>query len=300
MTNPEPTIRIVVDVTNPGQFFACCGLLELADRLWPGAEGWFSEQEFCLSGTGTLPELLAKLSSITVGNTMSAGDRARLEELSAMKGSERSKHPELEAEKKALEKRRREDPIVLTWKSGVQEIQLRLDWFLDDSAGGSRFKTWAGQQSVLDIATSMKQAHDGIDWDENRAAECLRIATYNCGLPFNFDSDLGGQGAALDLGFSFDPLAGSAATRIQTGARPTLEWLAFVGLQRCRPIEVRGENRFIYQAWGQSLPVGLSGCAACGHISIPHSRQLEFRLLYRTNYLKSFLPAIPLKGISHG
>ncbi len=24
--------------TNPGQFFACCGLLELADRLWPGAE----------------------------------------------------------------------------------------------------------------------------------------------------------------------------------------------------------------------------------------------------------------------
>src|SRR6266545_794451 len=49
MTNPEP-IHIKVDVTNPGQFFACCGLLELADRLWPGAEGYFSEseREFCI------------------------------------------------------------------------------------------------------------------------------------------------------------------------------------------------------------------------------------------------------------
>ena len=43
MTKVEPTIRIPVDLTNPGQFFACCGLLELASRLWPGAEGWFEK-----------------------------------------------------------------------------------------------------------------------------------------------------------------------------------------------------------------------------------------------------------------
>jgi CRISPR-associated protein Csx14 len=33
------SLRIKVDPTNPGQFFACCGLLELADRLWSGAQG---------------------------------------------------------------------------------------------------------------------------------------------------------------------------------------------------------------------------------------------------------------------
>jgi CRISPR-associated protein Csb3 len=48
---PRPNITIPVDLTNPGQFFACCGLLELADRLWPGAEGWFeatkAESEYC-------------------------------------------------------------------------------------------------------------------------------------------------------------------------------------------------------------------------------------------------------------
>ena len=43
------SIRVTVDPTNPGQFFACCGLLELADRLWPGAEGWFEGREFCIS-----------------------------------------------------------------------------------------------------------------------------------------------------------------------------------------------------------------------------------------------------------
>ena len=48
MKKIEPNIQIPVDLTNPGQFFACCGLLELADRLWPGAEGWFEKRLFCI------------------------------------------------------------------------------------------------------------------------------------------------------------------------------------------------------------------------------------------------------------
>ncbi len=39
MSSENPSIRVNIDPTNPGQFFACCGLLELADRLWPGSEG---------------------------------------------------------------------------------------------------------------------------------------------------------------------------------------------------------------------------------------------------------------------
>lgn len=45
MKNPLPSISIPVDLSNPGQFFACCGLFELADRLWPGTEGWFEPRE---------------------------------------------------------------------------------------------------------------------------------------------------------------------------------------------------------------------------------------------------------------
>lgn len=49
MTQPRSNINVNVDVTNPGQFFACCGLLELADRLWPGAEGWFENLGFSIA-----------------------------------------------------------------------------------------------------------------------------------------------------------------------------------------------------------------------------------------------------------
>ena len=49
---PEPNIRIKVDPTNPGQFFACCGLLELADRLLDGAEGWFEDSKFLIRPLG--------------------------------------------------------------------------------------------------------------------------------------------------------------------------------------------------------------------------------------------------------
>ena len=44
-------IAVQVDVGNPGQFFACCGLLELAHRMWPGAEGWFEGATFSIRTT---------------------------------------------------------------------------------------------------------------------------------------------------------------------------------------------------------------------------------------------------------
>ena len=80
------------------------------------------------------------------------------------------------------------------------------------------------------------------------------------GLPFNFDSDLGGQGSALDIGFSFDPFAASEPTRIEGTCRPALEFSAFIGLQRFRPREIRAKI-------ASSIPRGISPLApsvACG------------------------------------
>jgi CRISPR-associated protein Csb3 len=65
MNYPKPNITVNVDVTNPGQFFACCGLLELADRLWPGAEGSFTGDggTFNIAGDGTLPRLVEAIAT---------------------------------------------------------------------------------------------------------------------------------------------------------------------------------------------------------------------------------------------
>ncbi|MDB5387905.1 MAG: type CRISPR-associated helicase/endonuclease Cas3, partial [Planctomycetaceae bacterium] len=288
--NPPPGIRIKIDLTNPGQFFACCGLLELADRLWPGAEAWFEKGTFLVHCEGSLTLLLDALVNCAMTNTMTEAQHARYKEISAWSGVKRNSASGVEDEYKGLGKLLREAPIVLR-----APFDITLDWFVDIFAGGSRFKTWAGQQSVLGIATSMKDALKVTTW---RNEDCLTYAARECGLPFNFDSDLGGQGGAIDVGFSFDPLAGSALTRIESMARPALELLAFIGLQRFRPKEFNGENRFLYTAWNRPLPIEVATPAACGVLPIVGSDQYEFRLLYRTKYLKSFLPAIPFSGDS--
>lgn len=281
------TISVNLAPTNPGQFFACCGLLELADRLWPGADAWFEPGKFCIACCGSLSALFDALVGCHLTNTMTAEQHARAEELGAMSTAKR-KSTGVEDEYKELGRLLREAPIVLK-----APFDITLDWFTDDYAGGSRFKTWAGQQSVLTISKSMKDAMTTAVW---RTDECLSYSVTNCGLPFNFDSDLGGQGGAIDVGFSFDPLATSAVTRIEPSARPALELLAFIGLQRFRPAEVKGENRFLYTAWNQPLPVTVAMPAGCGAVPVAGASRYEFRLLYRTKYLKSFLPAIPVTG----
>lgn len=290
MNYPEPNITVQVDVTNPGQFFACCGLLELADRLWPGAEGWFDGYNFRIRSASecSLRTLLDKLVKSTVANTMTLGQNARLEELSAIKKKQLETMPGLVDEKKSLESLRRELPIVLNG-----HIPFRIDWFCDEFAGGSRFKTWAGQQSVLTIAKAM---YDGTASVIDNSGLSLWDNVRGIGLPFNFDSDLGGQGSGIDIGFVFDALSDREATRIEGTCRPALEFLAFIGLQRFRPCEISRQNRFVYAAWSQPLSPSVAVAAACRAIPAIEAVCYEFRLLYRTKYLKSFLPAIPFQG----
>ncbi len=286
MSALEPNIRIPVDVTNPGQFFACCGLLELASRLDGSAMGWFDGREFCLFSASEFDfaTLIEAIRSSHVLNTMTPMEVARLEVL--RKGYEHTS--ELEEEKKQLESLRRESPILL---NGFDSI--RMDWFHDDLSGGARFKTWAGQQSVLDIAQSM---HCGLSSIDDLDESSLWSYVSGIGLPFNFDSDLGGQGSALDIGFSFDPLSGSEITRIEGSSKPVLEFLCFIGLQRFRPREINGENRFQYFVWVEPFSPAIAAVVVSGAIRQQSAACYEFRLLYRTKYLKSFLPAQPHQG----
>lgn len=287
MNVEQSNISIPVDLTNPGQFFACCGLLELASCLDETAEGWFEDREFRLLCNSSFGDVLDSLRLAAVNNTMSAAQNARLEELSAMPKEDR-RISGLEDEKKALDTLRREEPIVFR-----SSFELRIDWFRDEYSGGSRFKTWAGQQSVIGIATAM---HAGLHHVDASDESTLWGSIRGGGLPFNFDADLGGQGSALDIGFSFDPLAASEMTRIEGTCKPALEVLAFIGLQRFRPREIPRQNRFVYSAWSQPLPPSVGAVAACQAIGVANAPCYEFRLLYRTKYLKSFLPAIPFQG----
>ena len=260
MTAHAERIRVLLDPTNPGQFFACCGLLELADRLWPSCEGWFEGATFFVSSAdaGDLPITMERLLREIAAAPLTPLDAAD----------------------------RGASPLHL-----AGPFHMTLDWWRDDRSGGKRMKTWAGQQAVLDIARGMQSAVAGYASEARSFADALHARIDTDSLPFNFDSDLGlSAGSALDVGFSFDPLK---SIRVRT--RPVIEWLALVGLQRFRAWTVPGQNRHLYWLWLQPLTPAVAACAACGALT-DHASSLSyaFTLLYRTKYLKSFLPAQPL------
>lgn len=58
-------ICLSVDLKNPGQFFGCCGVFELAQRLWPEVIGHFEGSQFILS-EGDLNELIKRTSDATL------------------------------------------------------------------------------------------------------------------------------------------------------------------------------------------------------------------------------------------
>lgn len=287
----DPTISFRLDPLNPGNFFACCGLLELADRLWGEADGWFDEdgKRFCIHSIKIDPDfgsaiLIDRVARCHLTNTMTTEQLQRRDDLSEIPGKQRALSPLLELEKKRLDSLWREEPILLH-----DPFNLRIDWFTNERTGGSVFKTWAGQQSVLDITRNMKKPIETQDWSKISSEDWLFWSVNNNAVSFNFDSDLGGVGSDRDVGFSFDPL------KISVQTRPLVEFFSFVGLQRFRPMMPKGKNLYRYSLWFEPLPPEVAAVAACGLLDLHISKTFEFRLLYRTKYLKSFLPSYSIR-----
>jgi hypothetical protein len=262
VTTPTPTIRVAVDPTNPGQFFACCGLLELADRLWRGAEGRFAD-DCC---------------EFHIGALMGSGCSLR-ELLTAV----------LDAELVPLEPDdRATSPLLLRGRFG-----LRLDWWNDERAGGKELKTWAGRQEVVTIAGAMHRAlARAVDLGHDLFSQAEVIPDpgdpKKAVAPFYFDARRAAGALNLDVGFSLD-VHGIDATSF-----PAVEFLCLIGLQRFRPARAAASRTYSYNAWRTPLlpPAAFAAAQPGDHTS----RAFEYRLLFRTKYLKGFLPATPVEN----
>ncbi len=209
MSDVRPSISIPVDLTNPGQFFACCGLFELADRLWPDADvhAHFERGRFCLTG---------KDGAWTIGSLLGEFAKARFDQLDPQDNAASALNL-------------------------LAPFDLRLDWWVKpekdqaDRGGGGQLRTWAGRQSGPLIFSLMKEAADQsalktspLDY---RASVCESQggkASRKTISPFYFDSRR--EGTCLDLGFSPDEQGMSVESY------PAVESLALVGLQRFRPL----------------------------------------------------------------
>jgi len=257
MTAPAPSFRIRVDVTNPGQFFACCGLLELASRLTADAVCWFERGSFCLSQTHGLRELLAAITGATL---------------------------------------RQIDPDDTT-ASPIQipaPFDIRLDWWKTNDRAVSDLKVWAGTMESFRIARAMQKAMRAPDFASEELLN-IGIVAYDPDdpkkkvEPFYFDARRGPNAHSRDVGFA--PNDG-----VTTIASPSVEFLSLVGLQRTKPVPLPKTPRiFDYHAWTNPLPVALLPAAAAGLLPDSAAHGYRFESWFRTGQRKhkAFLSAKP-------
>ncbi|NLE38371.1 MAG: hypothetical protein GX621_10140 [Pirellulaceae bacterium] len=259
MTNPTATIRVNVDPANPGQFFACCGLLELADRRWPGAEGWFEQNSFAVNANGDFPELI---------KAVAHADLVQLDPLNSTSS-----------------------PIEI----GSPFRAIRLDWWNDERTGGKELKVWAGTMESVRIARAMQHAMrsdrfltpdlldvGGVVYDPDDFKKKVE--------PYYFDARRGPNAHSRDVGFSPNDLG------LTTTAFAAVEFLCLIGLQRCLPAKTNLPRVYDYFSWGIAISPNLLQPVAAGLTSLPGIKRYRFENWYRTGQKKhkAFRSAIPI------
>lgn len=285
MISPTPAFTVPVDLTNPGEFFACCGLLELAGRLWPGAEGWFHRDGcFSIVADGSFSELIGRLVTVDVHSSLSNSELQRLGTLLSAAKSKLSADDI--AEKTRLQRKWKIEAVLVG-----PPFNLQIDWWRDENGERLDPKTWAAKQLLMDIVNDLRSGVREIDLtNEKDLWQWVR----GIDRRFNFDAQLGAMGSARDVGFSFDKLGDSRRSRIEIPCRPLVELLAFFGLQRCRPQQLR-QRSLAYVTWHEPIPTILCAPATCGRLPVP-STWWRFRLTERSDYFKCFSPAVPFEG----
>ena len=295
--------KIKVDITNPGQFFACCGLFELAHRLWPGVEGYFDTQAGmfifpCKSQENGI-ELLKKLRECPLEG-LSDAEREELKSLETRKqGLKKQKEkldPQEEKRRKALGDKARSGRLTLG-----EPFSLLLDWWQTEDE--TTPKTWAGKQEIHKIARAAQEALSDVINDPegilDRARVLRRTQEYakksdenKTVAPFYFDARLSSINS-LDTGFSAD------VQEMELMAYPAVELLALIGLQRFRPA-AQGKD-FDYWIWTYPMPAPVAAAIACGAASAEAGIQYRFRFRFRDDQrrYKAFGYATPAKGVAH-
>ncbi|MCU0916245.1 MAG: hypothetical protein MUC88_17045 [Planctomycetes bacterium] len=258
---PRPSITVNVDATNPGQFFACCGLLELAERLWRGAQGWFDNRDgaFHIAADGTLPRLIEALATakMLLSNE---------EDIYAT-------------------------PVVIA----EPFRPLSIDWWETDQTGARDLKVWAGTMESFGIAQAMQQALRSGEFHGPDLFDVGMVVTTPGNPnkkkePYYFDARRAGNAHSRDIGFSPNDL------NLTSVAHPAVELLCLVGLQVARPAFTGQTRVYDYFTWNVPLPSSLLLAASTGKLTLPRQRGYRFENWFRTGQKKhkAFRSAIPL------
>ena len=260
-------ISLRVDITNPGQFFACCGLFELTARLTPGVQGHFEQDEnrqwwFVLSETAyPLSTILKKI---------------------------------VEAEITAIEP----DDTAKTAITINTPFNILIDWWRYEGGAIGKLKTWAGNMSVCSVANNMKQIlKKELSRNTTYIENILFLSSSEAeNQPYYFDANYAVNAQAQDVGFSKNNLK-DGGFKINTTIMPAVEFLCLVGVQRARPLlglnEKGKERLYDYRVWSTPLSISLIPAAIAGVVPAQY-QHLRFANPSRARDYRAFIPAITL------
>ncbi len=245
MTLPTPSLSVNVDVTNPGQFFACCGLLELAHRLWPGAEGWFEDERFHLVCNDRRPLAIEDMLEPIISCSVEAQPAS--------------------------------DPKTAPIRIGPP-ISMVLDWWCSPEGKKNPFKTWAANASSRQMFKKwQKPLRHCLASIKGQAEQMLRVSDRVQGS-YGFDSDLGWD--ALTVGFSLNEH--SILRRLPT--RPAVELFGAIGLQRFFPNFDEQAQLVRYSTWHVPLTTPVARVAALGLVPSVTLHRLRTRFVSRGSF----------------
>jgi hypothetical protein len=256
------SFRIRVDPTNPGQFFAACGLFELAGRLdhLGAPRARFAREFFEVECTRSLTEVLSLLVASSLRQVDEQDDT-----------SSASLVPE--------------------------PFDLLINWW-QEPGSNKDLKVWAGTMQSVRIARAMLAVftdsslhtedlldHGCVVYDPADRTKKVE--------PFYFDARRAGGAHSRDVGFSPNDL------HLTTTAFPAVEVLCLFGLQRCRPRPASERRTFESRSWADWIPLSVAAAVAGAQVSTRGQETFRFESWFRTGQRKhkAFRPAIK---VEHG
>jgi CRISPR-associated protein Csx14 len=284
--------RIPVDLLNPGQVFACLGLLEAAEVLCGDADGGFdwsnpAAAHFILRATGEnnpVQTVLEFLASAVPKRIAAEGysdpppkkhsntqDEVGADEIMPS----RLDPPEIMDTFPAPKSEGMTLPIHI---GGGNRPVVELNHWADGS-GRDTFKLYAGNRSAFHIASAMlggngsKHSSYGIRqlWKANPQLLIKQPFDVLTAMGGSFNFDPRGAWTAIDTGYS--PNSQGHAVE----ASPVLEFLAAWGLTNSRPMQI-ADRLYGYSAWETMLPLVLARPAIARTLDVFPLRCFRFRL----------------------
>lgn len=235
------TSEIPVDVLNPGQVFACYGLLDLAELLCGRVRAGFVDDRFVIEGDGEVEPVKAAIDFIAGSRTYVLLPKGIAADAQPWKWSWKVLDVE-EAPSDEYASRAPGAPAKLVTRLKNDARHIDIDhWAEEDRTGRDNVKFWAGAGG-LPGAVMLDSAIELVRKEKDQAyADPLNFQRPQTSS-FRFDWRSGY--IPMDIGWSLNN-----HQKAKNGGYPLVDVLAAVGLSNARPRAVRKHAECCAKRW---------------------------------------------------